>query len=174
MPVGSCVSRRRERAASDPAPMFALREAASANGKSSRALSRSHSEAHFTPPMHLRLTKAALPVHRCPARAKEDETCACALSCLRFVMSSKQQSCHDLRHPRVAKAVESGCRDICSKFLETHRATRVNGASTICNNRVLPRKLVERVGSNTGRIITLALGDGVARSVSGVSERCRR
>ena len=35
----------------------------------------------------------------------------------------------------------------------------------------LPRKLTERVGSNTGRIITLALGNGGARSVSRVRGR---
>ena len=52
--------------------------------------------------------------------------------------------------------------------------TRGNVASTICNSRVLPRRLTERVGSNTGRIITLALSDEVARSVSGVSARDRR
>ena len=36
------------------------------------------------------------------------------------------------------------------------------------------RQAADNLGGNTGRIITLALGDGVARSVSGVSERCRR
>ena len=174
MPVGSLVSSRRERAASDPTPILTSREAASTHGKSSRALARSHSEAHFTPPVHLRPPKAAQPVIQCQTGATQDEDCTCALSCLRFVMNSQQQSCHDLRHPRVAKVVESGCRDICRKFLESHRVTRGNVASTICNSRVLPRRLTERVGSNTGRIITLALSDEVARSVSGVSARDRR
>ena len=170
MPACSVVSPRK-RAASDPAPTFAPYEAPSSHAKPSLARrARSRSAAHATP-THLRLPETALPILQRQAGAKEEEDRACALSCLRFVMSSQKQSCHDLEHPRVAQVVESGCGDICSKFLESHRVADNSGGSTICNDRMLPRKLTERVGSNTGRIITLALGNGGARSVSRVRGR---